>query len=132
MAIFEDRYPLNVPGKFYIDAQCTDCDLCREYAPHNITRDDRMGHSYVFKQPETQAEVDAIMEGVKGCPTEAVGDDGDTFDWNTEPITDWNAASARWIAGVTFDLTNPIVPDEDARKDTKLDFPQKPWWKRIL
>ena len=61
MAIFTDRYPLNVPGKFYIDAQCTDCDLCRECAPNNITRDDRMGHSYVFKQPENQAEVAAIM-----------------------------------------------------------------------
>ena len=71
MAIFTDRYPLNVPGKFYIDAQCTDCDLCRECAPNNITRDDRMGHSYVFKQPENQAEVAAIMEGVEGCPTYA-------------------------------------------------------------
>ncbi|HWN95366.1 MAG TPA: ferredoxin [Methylomirabilota bacterium] len=48
MATFTHRYPLNVSGKYYIDAQCTDCDLCRALAQNNIERDDRTGISYVF------------------------------------------------------------------------------------
>ena len=93
MASFYDRYPLNAPGRDYIDNQCTDCDLCRETAPNNVKRDDRTGISYIFKQPETEEEVRCLEEGgVQGCPTEAVGNNGDKFDWKNEPIYDWNEA----------------------------------------
>jgi ferredoxin len=93
MATFQDRYPKNVPGKYYIDAQCTDCDLCRECAPNNIRRDDEHGYSYVFNQPSTPTEIAACEEGVQGCPTQAVGNDGDQNDWRTSPIYDWTAYS---------------------------------------
>ena len=46
------------PGKFYVDDQCIDCDLCRETAPANFTRSDDGGYSYVFKQPTTPEEED--------------------------------------------------------------------------
>lgn len=93
MARFENRYPKNVPGKYYIDDQCTDCDLCRETAPRNIRRDDETGISYVYRQPGTAEEIAACEEGVGGCPTEAVGDDGDRYDWRTTPIYDWTTCS---------------------------------------
>lgn len=109
MATFHDRYPLNVPGKYYIDAQCTDCDLCRETAPNNVRRDDRVGISYIFKQPENPDEVRALEEGgVLGCPTEAVGNNGDKFNWRNEPIFDWNTHYMK--DGIQFDLVAPIVP----------------------
>ncbi len=93
MANFYERYPLNIPGRYYIDSQCTDCDLCRETAPNNVKRDDRTGTSYVFKQPENEEEAKLLEEGgVKCCPTEAVGNNGDRFDWATEPIYNWNEA----------------------------------------
>ena len=38
MASKDDRYPENVPGKFYVDTQCIDCDVCRVTAPANFTR----------------------------------------------------------------------------------------------
>jgi ferredoxin len=38
MADIANRYSENVPGKFYVDDQCIDCDLCRETAPANFTR----------------------------------------------------------------------------------------------
>ena len=38
MADIANRYTDNVPGKFYVDNQCIDCDLCRETAPANFTR----------------------------------------------------------------------------------------------
>ncbi len=37
----------NVPGRFYVDATCIDCDLCRETAPRNFGRNDRDRRSYV-------------------------------------------------------------------------------------
>lgn len=95
MAEFSERYPRNVPGKYYIDAQCTDCDLCWEGAPNNIARDDEHGYSYVFRQPSTPEEVAACEEGVQGCPTEAVGNDGDSHSW-AEPLShDWIAYSEK-------------------------------------
>src|SRR5215475_16169823 len=56
MADAANKYPENVPGKFYVDDQCIDCDLCRETAPANFKRNDDGGHSYVYKQPETPDE----------------------------------------------------------------------------
>ena len=120
MARFKHRYPLNVVGRFYIDDQCTDCDLCRECAPHNIRRDDRLGQSYVFRQPETEEEIAACMEGVQGCPTDAVGDDGDRYDWKTTPIVDWNTISRLYgDETVEFDLSSPVIPYSETLSEDK-------------
>jgi ferredoxin len=78
MADKENRYALNTPGEFYVDDQCIDCDLCRETAPANFKRDDDGGHSYVFKQPETDEERKLCEEALAGCPVEAIGSDGDS------------------------------------------------------
>ncbi len=56
MADIANKYVESVPGKFYVDNQCIDCDLCRETAPKNFTRNDDGGYSYVFKQPGTPEE----------------------------------------------------------------------------
>ena len=50
MADAANKYAENVAGKFYVDDQCIDCDLCRETAPANFKRNDDGGHSYVYKQ----------------------------------------------------------------------------------
>lgn len=76
MAEFANRYSENINGPFYVDDQCIDCDLCRETAPANFTRNDDGGHSYVFKQPENEAEVTLCKEAMEGCPVEAIGNDG--------------------------------------------------------
>ena len=76
MADKENRYPDNVAGGFYVDDQCIDCDLCRETAPNNFTRNDDGGHSFVFKQPENPDEVAQCVEAMEGCPVEAIGNDG--------------------------------------------------------
>lgn len=71
------KTPLNVPGKFYVDSSCIDCDLCRETAPENFGRDDDEGVSYVKKQPDNETEQEACVEAMEGCPVEAIGDDGE-------------------------------------------------------
>ena len=38
MADKEDKYEDNVAGKFYVDTECIDCNLCRELAPENFTK----------------------------------------------------------------------------------------------
>jgi len=77
MADKDDKWPENVAGKFYVDEQCIDCDLCRETAPDIFTRNEDGGYSYVFKQPESEEDVEQCMEALEGCPVEAIGDDGD-------------------------------------------------------
>jgi ferredoxin len=77
MADREDKNSENVAGKFYVDSQCIDCDLCRETAPNNFKRSDDEGYSYVFKQPANDEEIAQCREAMEGCPVEAIGDDGD-------------------------------------------------------
>lgn len=77
MANKTDKWPKNVSGKFYVDEQCIDCDLCRETAPDFFKRDDDGGYSYVYKQPSTADEIDLCKEALEGCPVNAIGDDGE-------------------------------------------------------
>jgi len=77
MAHLTDRYAENVAGKFYVDEQCIDCDLCRETAPANYTRSEDGGYSYVFRQPNTPEEEALCMEALEGCPVEAIGNNGE-------------------------------------------------------
>jgi ferredoxin len=74
------RVSENVPGRYYVDATCIDCDLCRETAPLNFTRKDADGYSYVFHQPEDAAQEAACLAALEECPVEAIGDDGITGD----------------------------------------------------
>ena len=76
MADIANRYAENVLGKFYVDDQCIDCDLCRETAPSNFGRNDDGGYSYVYKQPGSEDEEKLCKEAMEGCPVEAIGDNG--------------------------------------------------------
>ena len=76
MADIANRYGDNVTGKFYVDNQCIDCDLCRETAPDNFTRSDDGGYSFVYKQPENDEERALCEEALTCCPVEAIGNDG--------------------------------------------------------
>jgi ferredoxin len=76
MADVANRYPENLAGKYYVDNQCIDCDLCRETAPSNFGRNDDGGYSYVYKQPTTPEEEKLCKEAMEGCPVEAIGDNG--------------------------------------------------------
>jgi len=76
MAFLEDKLPENAAGKFYVDSQCIDCDVCRDTAPANFTRSDENGYSYIYKQPETSEETELCNEAINACPVEAIGNDG--------------------------------------------------------
>lgn len=76
MADRDDKVPNQAPGRFYVDSQCIDCDLCRETSPSNFRRNDEEGFSYVYKQPETPEEESLSRDALENCPVEAIGDNG--------------------------------------------------------
>ena len=76
MADLSERYQDNVNGRYFVDEQCIDCDLCREEAPKNFTRQEEEGYSYVYKQPENEEEEEMCKNAMEGCPVEAIGNFG--------------------------------------------------------
>ncbi len=77
MADLRDKLPENAPGRFYVDGQCIDCDVCRDTAPDNFVRCDDNGYSFLYKQPENEEEFGLCNEAADACPVEAIGNDGD-------------------------------------------------------
>lgn len=77
MADVANKYPENMAGKYFVDNQCIDCDLCRETAPDNFKRNEDGGYSFVYKQPESPEEEARCKEAKEGCPVEAIGDNGE-------------------------------------------------------
>jgi ferredoxin len=77
MADKQLKNPENVPGKYYVDNTCIDCDLCRNIAAGTFTRHEEGGYSIVFKQPETAEETAQAEEALASCPSETIGSDGE-------------------------------------------------------
>ena len=75
MANRNERLPENVPGPYYVDSTCIDCDLCRTTAPDFFSRHDEIGFSIVLRQPMTPDEIEKAEEARLGCPTESIGND---------------------------------------------------------
>ena len=76
MADSDDKVADNVAGKWYVDSNCIDCDVCRTTAPNNFEANEDEGFSYVSKQPENDEEIEQCEEAMESCPVEASGDDG--------------------------------------------------------
>src|SRR2546423_3589220 len=71
MANLALRLPENVPGDFFVDSTCIDCDACRQIAP--ATFGDDGDYSVVHHQPETDDEVRRAMMALVACPTASIG-----------------------------------------------------------
>ncbi|HEX8146686.1 MAG TPA: MBL fold metallo-hydrolase [Pyrinomonadaceae bacterium] len=71
MANPSKRLPENVPGDFYVDESCIDCDACRQIAP-GVFRD-HGEQSSVYRQPRTAEEVLGALKAVVACPTSSIG-----------------------------------------------------------
>jgi ferredoxin len=77
MADPRDRVAGSVAGKYYVDTQCIDCDVCRVTAPANFLRDEDLGFSFVSRQPANADEEAQCQEAMDCCPVEAIGEDGE-------------------------------------------------------
>ena len=78
MADPKDKVPESVPGKYYVDTQCIDCDVCRVTAAQNFQRNEDKGYSYVSSQPVSPEEDAQCQEAMDSCPVEAIGRDGES------------------------------------------------------
>src|SRR5438477_12757383 len=61
----------NVPGEFFVDSSCIDCDACRQLAPAVFA--DAGDHSYVAAQPQSPEQERAALRALIACPTASIG-----------------------------------------------------------
>ena len=75
MAEISRRLVFNQPGKYFVDAGCICCGICTRIAPaiFKVNLIEEVG--FVGKQPETKAEIEALLRAVIACPVDAIGED---------------------------------------------------------
>lgn len=71
MANLEKRLPGNVPGDFFVDSTCIDCDTCRQLAPEVFSA--AGDASIVSRQPLNIAETRRALLALVACPTGSIG-----------------------------------------------------------
>jgi glyoxylase-like metal-dependent hydrolase (beta-lactamase superfamily II)/ferredoxin len=64
-------HPANVPGSWFVDDSCIDCDACRQLAPSVFS--DELDQSIVSSQPRTPHEEIASWRALVACPTASIG-----------------------------------------------------------
>lgn len=60
-----------VPGDFFVDQTCINCDTCRQLAPSVFA--DQGNYSYVKKQPISTVEIEQANQALLCCPTASIG-----------------------------------------------------------
>jgi glyoxylase-like metal-dependent hydrolase (beta-lactamase superfamily II) len=71
MASLALRLPENIPGDFFVDSTCIDCDACRQIAPGTFA--EANDASIVYHQPTTEAQTQRAMMALVACPTGSIG-----------------------------------------------------------
>jgi glyoxylase-like metal-dependent hydrolase (beta-lactamase superfamily II)/ferredoxin len=71
MATRARSYAENIPGDFFVDDTCIDCDLCRQIAPSVFK--DQGDYSVVYHQPQTREEAQRAGMALVACPTGSIG-----------------------------------------------------------
>jgi glyoxylase-like metal-dependent hydrolase (beta-lactamase superfamily II)/ferredoxin len=65
------RLPENVPGDFFVDSTCIDCDACRQIAPGIFA--EAGDASIVHHQPENDDDTTRALMALVACPTGSIG-----------------------------------------------------------
>lgn len=74
MAKVELRVSENVPGDFFVDSTCIDCDACRQIAP--ATFGEGPATSFVRSQPVARSDRRQALHALLSCPTGSIGCEG--------------------------------------------------------
>lgn len=71
MADQKKRLDSNVPGNFFVDATCINCDTCRQLAPSSF---EEIGdYSAVSRQPDGDTHVHQAYQALLACPVGSIG-----------------------------------------------------------
>ena len=71
MANIALRLSENVPGDFFVDSTCIDCDACRQIAPRIFSEAGEF--SIVHRQPEDATDTKRALMALVACPTGSIG-----------------------------------------------------------
>lgn len=71
MANLQHRLPENVPGDFFVDSTCIDCDTCSQLAPDFFR--DHGDQCSVYRQPQTESDIKLALMALVACPTGSIG-----------------------------------------------------------
>ena len=108
------RVPENVPGDFFVDSTCIDCDACRQIAPAVFA--DAGEYSFVRRQPESAESRRSALHALLSCPTGSIGTSGgddpktamDDFPLVVEhPVYYCGFNSRKSFGGNSYFLTHP-------------------------
>jgi glyoxylase-like metal-dependent hydrolase (beta-lactamase superfamily II)/ferredoxin len=69
------RLAENVPGEFFVDSTCIDCDTCRQLAPTVFA--EGAEYAYVHQQPQSEADWRHALQALVSCPTGSIGSQGE-------------------------------------------------------
>jgi len=75
MANRKKRVPANIPGDFFVDSTCIDCDACRQIAPGVFG--EAADTSFVKAQPGSNTDRRQALQALLACPTGSIGCLGD-------------------------------------------------------
>jgi glyoxylase-like metal-dependent hydrolase (beta-lactamase superfamily II)/ferredoxin len=75
MANPRKRVPENVPGDFFVDTTCIDCDACRQIAPAVFGQ--AADTSFVRSQPDSSIQRRQALQAMLACPTGSIGCQGE-------------------------------------------------------
>ncbi len=75
MANIKKSVPENLPGEFFVDSTCIDCDTCRQLAPATFA--EAPHHAFVHQQPASAEERRHALHALVCCPTGSIGCRGD-------------------------------------------------------
>jgi glyoxylase-like metal-dependent hydrolase (beta-lactamase superfamily II)/ferredoxin len=71
MANPKKRLDSNIPGNFYVDSTCINCDTCRQLAPRSF---EEVGeYSAVLHQPESDEQIHRAYQALLACPVGSIG-----------------------------------------------------------
>jgi glyoxylase-like metal-dependent hydrolase (beta-lactamase superfamily II)/ferredoxin len=65
----------NVPGDFFVDTTCIDCDTCRQIAPQVFGEGTQF--AFVRRQPDAMEDRRSALQALVSCPTGSIGCLGD-------------------------------------------------------
>lgn len=71
MADRNKRLDSNVPGNFYVDATCINCDTCRQLAP--LSFEEIGDYSAVHRQPDSDPQIHQAYQALLACPVGSIG-----------------------------------------------------------
>ena len=71
MANPKKRVRENVPGDFFVDTTCIDCDTCRQIAPKVFG--EAAESAFVHRQPKSSEDRRSALQALVSCPTGSIG-----------------------------------------------------------